>query len=64
MACPRCNCKTVYQYDDEDAPDDRWQRCAACGVVFDLYDHTDEDEDDERPTDCRVETQAASRGTD
>lgn len=47
MACPSCGCKTVYPYDDEDEPDDgRLQRCAACGHVFDLDDHADENEDD------------------
>lgn len=46
MACPFCNCKTVYQFDDEAEPqDDRLQRCAACGSVFDLDDHADEDDD-------------------
>lgn len=49
MACPKCGCKTVYQFDDEDDPqDDRMQRCAACGEVFDLDDHADEDDDEER----------------
>lgn len=47
MACPKCGCKTVYQFDDEDEPqDDRLQRCAACGEVFDLDDHAEEDDDD------------------
>lgn len=47
MACPKCGCKTVYQFDDEDEPqDDRLQRCAACGEVFDLDDHTEEDDAD------------------
>ena len=33
---PKCGCKTVYQFDDEEDPqDDRLQRCAACGEVFD-----------------------------
>lgn len=49
MACPKCGCKTVYQYDDcdEDDPgdDDRLQRCAACGEIFDLDDHAPEDDD-------------------
>lgn len=48
MACPKCGCKTVYQFDDEDDPqDDRLQRCAACGEVFDLDD--EDEEDDENP---------------
>ena len=47
MACPKCGCKTVYQFDDEEDPqDDRLQRCAACGEVFDLDDHADEDDDE------------------
>ena len=30
MACPKCGCRTTYQYDDEDDPqDDRLERCAA-----------------------------------
>jgi hypothetical protein len=45
MACPRCGCKETYQYDDEDAPDDYWQRCAACGVIFPIEDETPEDDD-------------------
>lgn len=46
MACPTCGCKEVYQYDDEDDPaDGRLQRCAACGEIFDLDDHADEDDD-------------------
>ena len=45
MACPKCGCKTVYQFDDEEDPqDDRLQRCAACGEVFDLDDHAEEEE--------------------
>lgn len=47
MACPKCGCKTVYEFDDDDDPqDDRLQRCAACGEVFDLDDHAEEDDDD------------------
>ena len=46
MACPKCGCKTTYQYDDEDDPqDDRLERCAACGEVFDVEDHAEEDDD-------------------
>ena len=48
MACPKCGCKTVYQYDDEGEPeDDRLQRCAACGEVFDIDDHAEEEEEDD-----------------
>ena len=50
MACPKCGCKTVYQFDDEEDPqDDRLQRCSACGEVFDLDDHAEEDDDDDLP---------------
>ncbi len=49
MACPRCGCKETYHYDDEDAPDDNWERCAACGVIFDIEDHADEEDDDIHP---------------
>lgn len=51
MACPRCRCKETYQYDDEDAPDDYQERCAACGLVFDFEDHADEDDDEQMATD-------------
>ena len=47
MACPRCGCKVCYQFDDEDdGEDDRLQRCSACGQIFDLDDHADEDDDE------------------
>ncbi len=47
MACPHCGCKTVYSFEDEDEPEDDWlQRCAACGAVFDLDEHVDEDDDE------------------
>lgn len=47
MACPRCNCKVTYQFnrDDESPDDDRLERCAACGNVFDIDDHADEDDE-------------------
>lgn len=46
MACPRCLCKETYTYNDEDAPDDdSWERCAACGLVFDIEDHAEESDD-------------------
>ena len=48
MACPKCGCKVHYEFDDEDGYDERMQRCAACGEVFDLDDAADDD-DDERP---------------
>lgn len=49
MACPACGCKVCYQYDDEDfgVGDDRLERCAACGHVFDVEDHADEEDGDE-----------------
>ena len=47
MACPKCGCKTTYQYDDEGDPqDDRLERCAACGEVFDVEDHAEEEDDE------------------
>jgi len=50
MACPACGCKVTYQFDDGDDSgqdtDDRLERCAACGNVFDLDDHIDEDDDE------------------
>lgn len=47
MACPQCGCKTVYEFADEDGPqDDRVQRCAACGAIFDLDDEDPEDDGD------------------
>ena len=45
MACPRCGCKETNHYDDEDALDDNWERCAACGVIFDTEDHAEEEMD-------------------
>ena len=47
MACPNCGCKETYQFDsDEDfaGDDERLERCAACGAVFDIEDHTYEDD--------------------
>jgi DNA-directed RNA polymerase subunit RPC12/RpoP len=48
MACPSCGCKVHYQFNDEDfGPDDeRLERCAACGAVFDIEDSGDEDDAD------------------
>lgn len=52
MACPKCGCKVCYQYDDgEDfggKVDDRLERCAACGEVFDLDEHQPEGDDDDQ----------------
>lgn len=48
MACPKCGCKTTYTYDDDEDPqDDRLERCAACGEVFDVEDHAEEDDDED-----------------
>jgi DNA-directed RNA polymerase subunit M/transcription elongation factor TFIIS len=41
MACPECGCKLCYEYDDDGELD----RCAACGNIFDVNEHADEDED-------------------
>lgn len=49
MACPDCGCKTTYLYDEgDDMPggDERLERCAACGHIFDIEDAAPEDEDD------------------
>jgi hypothetical protein len=52
MACPKCGCKVTYEYAGalEDALaadlDDRLERCAACGEIFDVDDHVDEDDDE------------------
>ncbi len=52
MACPKCGCKETYQYDHmEDCmivADERFERCAACGNVFDIEDAAEEDDDEER----------------
>lgn len=46
MACPACGCKVCYQYDDDDAPQvENMERCAACGEIFDIEDHADEEEE-------------------
>lgn len=51
MACPKCGCKTTYHYDasdDHGMEDPReLERCAACGDIFNVEDHADEDEGDE-----------------
>lgn len=51
MACPKCECKTTYHYCDggEDvgpADDEDLERCAACGHIFYIENHTDEDGDE------------------
>lgn len=54
MACPKCGCKTTCQYNgdwtglfDGDVDDERLERCAACGTVFDIEDSTEEEDDGE-----------------
>lgn len=54
MACPACGCKETYGfYDEEDdfrtVPDPGYERCAACGAIFDIEDHAPEDDDAEIP---------------
>lgn len=46
MACPNCGCKVCYVYDDEifGPYSESLDRCAACGHIFDIEDHTPEDE--------------------
>jgi hypothetical protein len=51
MACPACGCKVHYQFNSEEGfagDDERLERCAACGAVFDIEDAADDD-DDEHP---------------
>ena len=47
MSCPRCGCKVCYEYNDDDMGlgDDRLERCAACGEIFEIEDHAEEDEE-------------------
>ena len=47
MACPACGCKETYTYDDEDygPADSNCERCAACGTIFDIDEHADEEEE-------------------
>ncbi len=47
MACPNCGCKVTYQCDDDDAGcgPDYWERCAACGHIFDVEEAADEDDE-------------------
>lgn len=48
MSCPFCGCKETYPYEDEDVEPDICERCAACGWIFDIEDHADEE--DEEPS--------------
>jgi len=40
MKCPGCGCDETYQYDNMDddftAEGEEYERCAACGFVFDI----------------------------
>ncbi len=52
MACPRCGCKVSYEFDDHEDDccglnDERLERCAACGAVFDIEDQLPEEDDDD-----------------
>ena len=52
MACPGCGCKETYCYDEGDdmaGGDERLERCAACGLIFDVEDHAPEEDDDMTP---------------
>lgn len=45
MACPKCGCKVTYTYDDDDVmPTPGYERCAACGEIFDELDAADDDD--------------------
>ena len=52
MACPTCGCKVTYPFDDhpectaEAFEYHTLERCAAFGAVFDIEDHTPEDDDE------------------
>ncbi|HET8762051.1 MAG TPA: hypothetical protein VFM12_01450 [Gemmatimonadales bacterium] len=49
MACPACGCKVHYQFNSEEGftgDDERLERCAACGAVFDIEDAADDDDGD------------------
>jgi hypothetical protein len=48
MACPDCGCKVHYQFNSEEGfagDDERLERCAACGAVFDIEDAADDEDD-------------------
>lgn len=49
MACPKCGCKVHYQFNtepDHEPDDERLERCAACGAVFDIEDASEDDDED------------------
>lgn len=67
MACPKCGCKEVYGYNDDDedicsADFENLNRCAACGEIFHLEDELDEDDDSEVEPEYQSDVQAAAGG--
>jgi len=49
MACPKCGCKVTYHYDrfpDGIIDDELFERCSACGEIFDIEMGLDDDDDD------------------
>ena len=48
MACPGCGCKVTYQYNclDTDfiSEGEEYERCAACGFIFDAEFAANDDE--------------------
>jgi len=48
MACPGCGCKVTYQHDcmddDYNSEGEEYERCAACGFVFDIELAADDDD--------------------
>jgi len=65
MACPKCNCKVTYCYNDDDMSLDEYdmERCSACGTVFYLMDAAEDEPDDytdlDYENDCRINRGAA-----
>lgn len=48
MACPSCGCRVHYQFNSEEdfaGDDERLERCAGCGAVFDIEDAADDEDD-------------------
>lgn len=66
MACPKCGCKVHYQYNAADfGPDDeRMERCAACGEIFDIEDSADEDDDHEESSTAASGVPGLSKASD
>jgi hypothetical protein len=53
MACPRCECKCTYTYDD--SPEGFMgtpglERCAYCGYIFDIEEALDDEEIEDAPS--------------